>query len=163
MKPAAGIINDVTGLKGDPEMAAVVAESGAGLVIMHAQGNPRTMQESPSYDDVVVEVREFFQQQVQHAVDAGIEPEAIALDPGIGFGKTDEHNMELLTQLPRLLIDPHPLDGGCIQKVLYRSIVESKRSWRPIRSQRFTHRAHPFPGCPDSPRPRSSPLISTRL
>ena len=112
----ASIINDVTGLKGDPEMVAVVAETGAGLVIMHAQGTPQTMQECPSYENVVKEVREFFQQQIRFAVDAGVNLEAIALDPGIGFRKNDEHNAELLSHLPQLMIDSHPLLIGISRK-----------------------------------------------
>lgn len=112
----ASIINDVTGLKGDPEMAITAGETEAGLVIMHAQGTPQTMQENPSYGNVVMEVREFFQHQLKLATDAGVLPEAIALDPGIGFGKTDEHNAELLNQLSHLMIDPHPLLIGISRK-----------------------------------------------
>lgn len=112
----ANIINDVTGLKGDPEMAVVAGETGAGLVIMHAQGTPQTMQESPSYENVVAEVQGFFQQQVQLAVNAGTELEAIVLDPGIGFGKTDKHNAELLRHLPQLMLEPHPLLIGISRK-----------------------------------------------
>ncbi len=111
-----GIVNDVTGLRGDPEMAAVVAASGAGLVIMHSQGNPGNMQDNPWYHDVVAEVREFFQGQIQVAMEAGIDAEAIALDPGIGFGKTDAHNFTLLRQLPELAVPPHPLMVGLSRK-----------------------------------------------
>lgn len=110
------IINDVTGLKGDPEMAAVAGETGAGLVIMHAQGTPQTMQQRPSYENVIEEVRGYFQQQVQLAVEAGVKPEAIILDPGIGFGKTDEHNIELLRHLPQLMIASHALLIGVSRK-----------------------------------------------
>ncbi|MFK5923005.1 MAG: dihydropteroate synthase [Verrucomicrobiota bacterium] len=110
------IINDVTGLIGDAAMASVVAETGAGLVIMHAQGDPRTMQDNPSYQDVVKDVRDFFQRQVQIAVDAGVKPDAIALDPGIGFGKSDKHNITLLRHLSQLMIEPHPLLIGVSRK-----------------------------------------------
>lgn len=112
----AGIVNDVTGLRGDPEMAAVIAASGAGLVIMHSQGEPRNMQDDPQYRDVVAEVRDFFQQQTKLAVAAGISPAAIALDPGIGFGKTDAHNFTLLRHLPELMVPPHPLMVGVSRK-----------------------------------------------
>ncbi len=110
------IINDVTGLMGDATMASVVAETAAGLVIMHTQGDPRTMQDNPSYQDVVKDVRVFFQRQVQIAIDAGVKPDAIALDPGIGFGKSDEHNIALLRHLSQLMIEPHPLLIGVSRK-----------------------------------------------
>ncbi len=112
----ASIINDVTGLKGDPEMAVTVAETGAGLVIMHSRGSPQSMQDRPTYADVVREVREFFQQQIQQALDAGVKAGAIVLDPGIGFGKNDQHNLELLAHLPQVMIDPHPLLIGISRK-----------------------------------------------
>jgi len=112
----AGIINDVTGLSGDPQMAEVAGETGAGLVIMHSKGNPQTMQDRPDYEEVVLEVREFFQNQIELAIDAGVKSESIALDPGIGFGKNDEHNIDLLRHLGQLMIDPHPLLIGISRK-----------------------------------------------
>lgn len=99
----ADIINDVTALQGDPAMARVAAESGAGVCLMHMQGQPRTMQQSPSYTDVVREVGEFLRRAMESAVAAGVRRECIALDPGIGFGKTREHNLTLLRSLPELL------------------------------------------------------------
>ena len=84
----ADIINDVTGLRGDPDMSALAASSKAGVVIMHMQGEPRTMQVSPAYDDVVSEVGEFFRQALAGAIASGIDPMCIAFDPGIGFGKS---------------------------------------------------------------------------
>lgn len=112
----AGIINDVTGLSGDPEMAAAAGETGAGLVIMHSKGSPKTMQDRPEYQEVILEVRDFFQNQIQLAIAAGVNPESIALDPGIGFGKNDEHNIELLRHLDQLRIDTHPLLVGISRK-----------------------------------------------
>lgn len=94
----AHIINDITGL-GDPEMARVAAETGAGVVIMHIKGEPRTMQEAPQYDDVVSEVMEFLRDRIDLALDAGVDRASIAIDPGIGFGKTVEHNLEILSRL----------------------------------------------------------------
>ena len=94
------IVNDVSALRFDPALAGVVAEAGAGLVLMHMRGTPRTMQEHPSYGDVVAEVRAFLAERLQVAVAAGIPPEAILLDPGIGFGKAVEHNLTLLRRLP---------------------------------------------------------------
>ena len=95
----AAIVNDVTALRGDPEMAALCADRGATVVLMHMRGNPRTMQENPVYDDVVAEVKAFLAERVEAAVAAGVAEERIWLDPGIGFGKTAEHNLELLRRL----------------------------------------------------------------
>jgi dihydropteroate synthase len=96
------LVNDVTALRGDAEMAAVVAESGADLCLMHMLGEPRTMQDDPRYDDVVGEVEAFLAERADAAVAAGVPRARIALDPGIGFGKTLEHNLALLRALPRL-------------------------------------------------------------
>jgi dihydropteroate synthase len=96
------LVNDVTALRGDPEMAAVVARSGADLCLMHMLGEPRTMQDDPRYDDVVADVEAFLVERAEAAVAAGIARERIALDPGIGFGKTLAHNLALLRALPRL-------------------------------------------------------------
>ncbi len=96
------IVNDVTALRGDPEMAALCAQRGVGVVLMHMPGNPRTMQDDPTYDDVVDDVKAFLAGRVEAAVAAGVEEERIWLDPGIGFGKTLEHNLELLRRLGEL-------------------------------------------------------------
>jgi dihydropteroate synthase len=95
----ASIINDVTAMRFDPDMAAVVAASGAGIVLMHMQGMPATMQLSPSYDNVVSDVREFLSERIEAAENAGIVKSRIMLDPGFGFGKLQMHNLELLNQL----------------------------------------------------------------
>ena len=112
----ADIVNDVTGLRGDPEMSAVVARGGAGVVIMHMQGTPMTMQASPRYDDVVAEVGDFFRPAITRAVSCGIDPMSIAIDPGIGFGKTAEHNRLLLHSLPAFSAQGHPLLVGLSRK-----------------------------------------------
>ena len=96
----AELVNDVTALRGDREMADVVAESGAYVCLMHMQGEPRTMQANPTYDDVVADVAAFLEERLRFAVDAGIDEELICLDPGIGFGKTVEQNFELVRRLP---------------------------------------------------------------
>jgi dihydropteroate synthase len=96
------LVNDVTALRGDAEMATVVAGAGADLCLMHMLGEPRTMQDDPRYGDVVAEVEEFLAERAEVAVAAGIARERIALDPGIGFGKTLAHNLALLRALPRL-------------------------------------------------------------
>jgi dihydropteroate synthase len=112
----ATIVNDVTALRGDPAMAALVAERDAGVVLMHMAGDPRTMQVDPRYDDVVAEVREFLAERLAFATGAGIEAERIWLDPGIGFGKTAEHNFELLRALPELATLGRPLVVGTSRK-----------------------------------------------
>ena len=112
----ADIINDVTGLRGDPDMAALAASSKAGIVIMHMQGEPRTMQVAPTYGDVIHEVGEFFRQALTRSVAYGIDPMRIALDPGIGFGKTPEHNRRLLAELSAFLEFGRPLLVGASRK-----------------------------------------------
>ena len=92
----AEVVNDITALRGDPEMLAVVAESGAGVCLMHMQGTPQTMQDAPFYEDVLREVRDFLSSVRDRTVAAGVSADRIALDPGIGFGKRLEHNLALL-------------------------------------------------------------------
>lgn len=116
LESGASIINDVTGGRGDSEMFALAAEKKAGLIIMHMQGTPRTMQTSPHYDDVVVEVADFFRQQYECALECGVDSMAIAFDPGIGFGKTVEHNLTLLAHLDRLRVENRPLVVGVSRK-----------------------------------------------
>jgi len=112
----AEIINDVTALQGDDDMPRVAAESGCAVVLMHMQGTPRTMQLNPHYDDVVAEVAGHLAQRVAAAQAAGIGPERIAIDPGIGFGKTVEHNMQLITGLGRFAELGHPVLLGASRK-----------------------------------------------
>ena len=112
----AEIINDVTALQGDDDMPRVAAESGCAVVLMHMQGTPRTMQLNPHYDDVVAEVAGHLAQRVAAARAAGIGPERIAIDPGIGFGKTVEHNMQLINGLGRFAALGHPVLLGASRK-----------------------------------------------
>jgi len=112
----AKIVNDVTGGRGDEAMWPLLAERGAGFIIMHMQGTPRTMQRAPFYRDVVVEVADFFRQQYACALKFGIDPMTLAFDPGIGFGKTLEHNLSLLKNLPRLHLHDRPLVIGVSRK-----------------------------------------------
>jgi dihydropteroate synthase len=102
LRRGAHVINDVTSLAGDPEMAEVVRSSGAGAVLMHMQGTPATMQRAPHYDDVAEDVARFFESRLRDLAAAGLERERLVLDPGIGFGKTLEHNLELLARLGEL-------------------------------------------------------------
>ncbi len=97
----AELINDVTGLEGDPEMIDVALKSQAGVCAMHMQGTPRTMQDDPRYDDVVEEIFEYLRQRCDVLVAAGIERERICLDPGVGFGKTHQHNLTLMAHCGR--------------------------------------------------------------
>jgi len=110
------LVNDVTAMRGDPRMADVVAESGAYLCLMHMQGEPRTMQANPRYDDVVDDVKAFLGDRLAAAVTAGILEERICLDPGIGFGKTVEHNFELVRRLPELTALGRPVVVGFSRK-----------------------------------------------
>jgi dihydropteroate synthase len=112
----ADIVNDVSGLRADPAMAAVCAASGCGVVIMHMQGEPRTMQSAPSYGDVVDEVMAFFQERRNLLETAGIHPDAMCFDPGIGFGKNLEHNLALLKALDRIAPPGRPLLLGISRK-----------------------------------------------
>jgi dihydropteroate synthase len=112
----AELVNDVTALRGDPEMAGVVAESGAYVCLMHMQGEPRTMQERPRYHDVVSEVTAFLEQRLRLAVESGIDERCVCLDPGIGFGKTVEHNLALLRRLDVIASLGRPVVVGASRK-----------------------------------------------
>jgi dihydropteroate synthase len=111
----AAIVNDVTAL-GDPAMAGIAAGSGAGLILMHMRGAPRTMQDAPHYDDLLGEIREFLIERRALAEAAGVPRERIVLDPGIGFGKTTAHNVELLHRLAELAALGSPLLVGVSRK-----------------------------------------------
>ncbi|HEU4772001.1 MAG TPA: dihydropteroate synthase [Candidatus Udaeobacter sp.] len=116
IKAGATIVNDITGGRGDDQMLPLVAETKSAFIIMHMQGTPRTMQVAPRYTDVVAEISEFFRQQYARAIGLNIDPMAIAFDPGIGFGKTLEHNLELLAQLERLRAHDRALVVGVSRK-----------------------------------------------
>ncbi len=123
LERGAAIINDVTALRGDAGMAAVVAEHGAGVVLMHMQGEPRTMQANPTYGDVTAEVRAFFAERLEAARAAGIPAERVAFDPGIGFGKTVAHNLALLRDLAALPVAGRPLVLGVSRKAFLGKIT----------------------------------------
>ena len=112
----AELVNDVTALRGDPELAGVVADAGAYVCLMHMRGEPRTMQADPRYDDVVSEVKAFLEERLAFAVAAGIREELVCLDPGIGFGKTVEHNFELVRRLDELAALGRPVLVGFSRK-----------------------------------------------
>ena len=110
------LVNDVTALRGDGAMAAAVAESGAEVCLMHMLGEPRTMQDDPRYEDVVSEVKDFLEERLGFAVAHGIPEERVWLDPGIGFGKTLEHNLELLRRLDEIVALGRPVVVGVSRK-----------------------------------------------
>ncbi len=112
----AEIVNDVTAFRGDPELAGLCAQRGCTVVLMHMQGTPRTMQEDPRYDDVVEDVRAFLAERIEAAIGAGVDEERIWVDPGIGFGKTVEHNLELLRRLGELRRLGRPIVIGTSRK-----------------------------------------------
>jgi dihydropteroate synthase len=119
----ATIVNDVTALRGDRKLAALCAERGCTLVLMHMQGTPRTMQSDPTYGDVVDDVRAFLAERIQVAVDAGVDERSIWVDPGIGFGKTLSHNLELLRRLGELRELGRPLVIGSSRKSFIEAIT----------------------------------------
>jgi len=125
IQSGASIVNDVTGGRGDDGMLSVIAKTKSALIIMHMQGTPRTMQKQPRYNEVVSEVADFFRQQYACAIGCNIDPMAIAFDPGIGFGKTLDHNLELLAQLERLRAHDRPLVIGVSRKSFLGKLVES--------------------------------------
>jgi dihydropteroate synthase len=112
----AELVNDVTALRGDPELVNVVGEAGAYLCLMHMQGEPRTMQLNPTYGDVASEVAAFLEERLRFAVDAGVAEDRICLDPGIGFGKTVEQNFELVRRLDVLTSLGRPVLLGFSRK-----------------------------------------------
>ncbi len=126
----ANIVNDVTALRGDPAMADTVAATGAGLVLMHMQGKPRTMQQRPEYDDVLAEVQDFFAERLEVAETAGISPLRVVLDPGIGFGKSLEHNLTLLRSLNQLSVADRPILLGVSRKSFFGKLLDADLSER---------------------------------
>jgi dihydropteroate synthase len=112
----AAIVNDVTAFRAAPELAGLVADRGAACCLMHMQGEPRTMQADPRYDDVVGEVRDFLERRLAFAVGEGVREEKVWLDPGIGFGKTVEHNLELLRRLDEICAIGRPVVVGTSRK-----------------------------------------------
>jgi len=121
----ASIINDVTAGRGDEKMLPLAAERTAAIVLMHMKGEPRTMQKNPHYEDVVTEVADFFRQQYGRALECGVDPMTIAFDPGIGFGKTLEHNLILLKNLERLRVHDRPLVVGVSRKSFLGKLMNS--------------------------------------
>ena len=122
----ASIVNDVTGGRADAAMMKLVAKRGVGFIVMHMQGTPKTMQIDPRYKDVVGEVADFFRQQYTVAIECGVDPMAVAFDPGIGFGKTLMHNLALLKDLEQLRVRDRPLVVGVSRKSFLGKITQSQ-------------------------------------
>jgi len=125
LEAGADIVNDISALRFDPKMIALLAAERVPVVLMHVQGTPRTMQVEPHYSDVTREVRDFLAAQLYEAMDAGITPEGIILDPGIGFGKTLDHNLQLLRTLPALAALGQPLLVGASRKAFIGKILNA--------------------------------------
>jgi dihydropteroate synthase len=121
----AGLVNDVSALRADPEMAGLVADSGAECCLMHMLGEPRTMQQSPRYEDVVDDVKAFLEERLAFALSEGVSERRVLLDPGIGFGKTLEHNLELLRRLDELAALGRPIVIGTSRKSFLGRIAEA--------------------------------------
>jgi len=136
LEAGSDIVNDVSGLTADPEMVSVCVKTGCGVVVMHMQGDPRTMQVAPHYDEVVGvvgEVRAFFEERLAVLTSAGLDPETICFDPGIGFGKTVAHNLSLLRALSDLGAVGRPILLGVSRKSFIGRVLGSNdladRSW----------------------------------
>src|SRR5437879_2806721 len=124
----AQIVNNVTAGRGDEKMLSLAARRKAAIVLMHMQGEPLTMQKNPHYEDVVTEVAVFFRQQYTRALQCGVDPMSIAFDPGIGFGKTPEHNLTLLQNLERLRVHDRPLVVGVSRKSFLGKLSSSRET-----------------------------------
>lgn len=149
----ADVVNDVTGLRGDPGMLAACRDSQCGVIVMHMQGTPQTMQQAPRYDDVVAEVSSFFRERMSTLNAAGIAPEHLVFDPGIGFGKTLEHNLTLLRGLNEIDTIGRPLLLGASRKSFIAGVLEDAdptlRDWPTVAVTAFArergvmiHRVH---------------------
>ncbi len=152
IQAGAAIINDVTGFR-DPAMIDVAAETNAGCVVMHMLGNPRTMQADPTYDNVVTEIGAFFEERLATLNAAGVDKEAIVFDPGIGFGKTLKHNLELLRHPDRIIVGERPLLLGISRKSFLGTLTgtdqANERDWSTVAVTSLTrglgiplHRVH---------------------
>jgi dihydropteroate synthase len=123
LQAGARIVNDVTALTGDPHMADVVCQGKAGVILMHMQGTPATMQTAPHYEEVVADIRRFFAERLQTVVSQGIGPDQVVLDPGIGFGKTVAHNLTLLARLEEFQTLGRPICLGVSRKGFFGKIL----------------------------------------
>jgi len=126
------IVNDISALQGDSSMAQLVAETGVGVVLMHMQGTPQTMQQSPRYGNVVEEVMAFLQQRAQVAIACGVRSSQIVLDPGFGFGKLQEHNLRMLAEFEAFTTLGYPVLAGVSRKQFIGNVIR-----RPVHEREF--------------------------
>ena len=126
LRCGASMVNDISALRSDPEMAAVAAEAGVPVILMHMKGTPANMQANPSYDDVTAEIIAFLSKAIDQAVNSGIRRERIIVDPGIGFGKTFDHNLEILRELGRFQCLDAPILVGSSRKAFIGRILDKK-------------------------------------
>lgn len=124
IQAGAAIVNDISAFRGDPLMAALVAETGAAIVLMHMQGTPQTMQKAPRYQNVIEEVSSFLCERAQAAIKHGIRRSQIILDPGFGFGKLQEHNLQLLADFTRLTDLGYPMLVGLSRKQFIGALIQ---------------------------------------
>jgi len=132
IQAGAVIVNDISALQGDPVMAHLVAETGVAVVLMHMQGTPQTMQQSPRYGNVVEEVTAFLQQRAQVAIACGIRPSQIVLDPGFGFGKLQEHNLQMLAEFETFTTLGYPVLAGVSRKQFIGNLIR-----QPVHEREF--------------------------
>jgi dihydropteroate synthase len=123
LEAGASVVNDVTSLRGDSRMASVIREAACPVILMHMQGEPKTMQKEPHYEDVVYEVRDFLAKRAEYAVAEGVRPENVIMDPGIGFGKNLEHNLDLLRNLDAIVDLGFPVLIGASRKSFIEKIT----------------------------------------
>jgi dihydropteroate synthase len=123
IEAGADIVNDVTGLMGDINMSKVCAQQGVGVIVMHMQGRPENMQNEPVYEDVLCDVRAFFEERYRTLVKLGVNPQSLCFDPGIGFGKTVEHNLQLLHGLSSLQVNDRPMMLGVSRKSMIGALL----------------------------------------
>ena len=128
----ASIVNDISSLRHDPELAAVAAEAGVPVILMHMRGNPKTMQQSPVYQDLIGEIKEFLHQAMQAAEDWGIKRSNIIIDPGIGFGKTFDHNFQLLNHIREFHDLNVPILVGPSRKAFIRNRLRGQDGKEPM-------------------------------
>jgi dihydropteroate synthase len=132
LEAGASVINDVSALRHDPDMVKAVKEHGVPVILMHMQGEPRSMQKSPSYKDVVEDIKDFFTERMDWAVRQGLRPHQFVLDPGLGFGKTTAHNMEILRRVKSFLELEQPLLIGASRKSFIGKILGTESEPSPV-------------------------------
>ncbi len=130
IKKGASIVNDITGLKADPGMAGVIAEYNAGVVLMHIKGMPKNMQDNPHYENLIEEIIEYLRDSIKIGTDAGISPDKMIIDPGIGFGKTPEHNLSIIKRLGEFKVLDKPILIGVSRKSFIGTVLNANLDGR---------------------------------